>query len=155
MSVARRLAVMRNAEFLKPLADDALKFLAFNAEPMALRQRQTLFEAGDDAEGAVLVLAGQLRLIPDNPQLAPATAGVGQLIDDLALIVPRQRQATAIAQSTCELLLISRSEMLKVLGEYPEAATTLATTIAARVRAIGEEAGAVSAKLSRSARNSV
>lgn len=149
MSVARRLAVMRNAAFLKPLNEEALKFLAFNAQPTSLRQRETLFESGDEADGAVLVLAGQLRLVPDNPASEPVTAGVGILIDDVAMIVPRQRTVTAVAQSTCELLLLPRSEMLRVLEEYPDAAQALSAMITARVAALCDESANLATRLSR------
>lgn len=125
MSLARHLAVMRNARFLRPLNEDALKFLAFASEPQALKPRETLFEIGDAADGAALVLGGQLRLIDGTGYGAPQVVGVGHLIDELALIVETQRKSTALAQSSCEVLLLPRQQMLRILDQYPDVAGKL------------------------------
>ena len=129
------MAVMRNTALLRILGEDALKLLAFGAEPVQLKPRQALFEAGDPAPGAVLVLGGQLRLI------LPAGAGervvsVGQLVDELALLTELTRRASAVAQTTCELLNLPRAQMLKILAEYPDAAERLRVALAARAEAL-------------------
>nr|WP_255720200.1 Crp/Fnr family transcriptional regulator [Acuticoccus kalidii] len=130
---------MRNAPFLRVLSDDALKLLAFASDPVNLKPRQSLFEAGEPAEGAVLVLGGQLRLYGMANGVAPRVAGVGQLIDELALVVPTQRSVSAVAQTTCELLLLPRSQMLKILDEYPDAAAQLQGLLAQRTSAFMAE----------------
>lgn len=130
MSLARTLAVMRNAPFLGVLGDEALKLLAFGSDPINLKPRETLFEAGDDAEGAILVLGGQLRLIPEADHVGPRVYSVGGLVDELALVVPINRSATAIAQTSCEVIPLARAQMLRILNEYPQAADRLRTRIA-------------------------
>lgn len=130
------MAVMRNAPFLRVLNEDALKLLAFGAEPVNLKPRQTLFEAGEEAEGAVLVLGGQLRLIPETAGAQTRVATVGQLVDELALVIPLTRRHTAVAQASCELLLLSRGQMRRILAEYPDAAGRLQTMLAQRTAAL-------------------
>ncbi|WP_108662375.1 Crp/Fnr family transcriptional regulator [Acuticoccus kandeliae] len=141
------MAVMRNAPFLRVLSEDALKLLAFASEPVDLRPRQSLFEAGDPAEGAVLVLGGQLRLFGSAKGAPPRVAGVGQLVDEIALIIPTQRSASAVAQTTCELLLLPRGQMLKILEEYPDAAQKLQGVLARRATAFMEDVAAISKRL--------
>lgn len=150
MSLARHMAVMRNAPFLKILGDDALKLLAFGAEPINLKPRQTLFEAGDAADGALLVLGGQLRVIAAAPGSVARVVGVGQLVDELALVVPTERKATAIAQTTCEILALRRDHMLRILDEYPDAAERLRGQLAARTSALIEDVNALAGRLGRS-----
>ncbi|MBJ3776353.1 Crp/Fnr family transcriptional regulator [Acuticoccus mangrovi] len=149
MSLARHMAVMRNAPFLKVLNEDALKLLAFGSEPVTLKPRQALFEAGEQADSAILVLGGQLRLTPASESLSPRVAGVGQLIDELALIVPITRGSSAAAQTTCELLVLPRSQMLRILEEYPDAARRLQAMIASRAATFMGEIGNLSDKLQR------
>lgn len=150
MSLARHMAVMRNAPFLRVLNEDGLKLLAFGSEPVNLKPRQTLFEAGDEADGAVLVLGGQLRLIPETAAVETWVASVGQLIDELALVVPTRRRATAVAQASCELLVMPRTQMLRILEEYPDAAERLRTMLARRTAALIADVDQLSNRFGRS-----
>ena len=149
MSITRHMAVMRNAPFLRVLGEDALKLLAFGAEPITLRPRQTLFAAGDTAAGAVLVLGGQLRLIPVKADEQTHVVGVGELIDELALVIETTRRTTAVAQATCELLLLPRNQMRRILEEYPDAADRLRGTLAKRTAALIADVNAVADRFGR------
>lgn len=136
MSLARHIAVMRNAAFLRALDDEALKLLAFGSEAVALKPRDILFESGEPADGAVLVLGGQLRLVRQNEVGEPRVVSVGALVDDLALIAPKTRSQSAMAQTSCEVLLLPRSHMLRILEEYPASAARLQAVITKRTSAM-------------------
>lgn len=149
MSLARHIALMRNAPFLRVLSEEALRQLAFVSTPMNLKPRQTLFEAGEAADGAVLVLGGQLRLLAPGPTAPPRVVGVGHLVDDLALIVPVCHPATAVAQTSCELLRLQRSDMLRILSANPEAAARLHDFLARRTGALVEDVTRLSERLKK------
>ncbi len=138
---------MRNAPFLGVLGDEALKLLAFGSDPINLKPREGLFDAGDQADHAILVLGGQLRLIPEAENTGPRVYSVGQLIDELALIVPIKRSATAIAQTSCEVIPLARTQMQRILAEYPQAAERLQQRIAGRTQAFVEELSALGDRL--------
>ncbi len=142
------MAVMRNAPFLRVLSDDALKLLAFGSEPRNLRPRQVLYEAGDAADGAVLMLGGQLRLVAPGID-SPRVVGVGHLVDELALVVPTERASSAVAQTSCEVLEIPRTQMLRILDEYPDAAAKLQAAMARRTAAFLTEVGALAERLGK------
>jgi len=144
------MAVMRNAPFLRVLGEDALKLLAFGSEPANLKPRQPLFEAGDPADGAVLVLGGQLRLVPVAAGREPHVVGVGHLVDEIALVIPASRGASAVAQTTCELLILPRAQMLRILEEYPDAADRLRKMLAQRTAALVADVGTLSGRFTRS-----
>lgn len=148
MSLARHMAVMRHASLLGALPDEALKLLAFGSEPHDLRPRQALFEAGDPASGAVLVMGGQLRLTPPAGG-DPRVVGVGHLVDELALIVPTERSVSAAAQTSCEVLDIPRAQMLKILEEFPDAAVRMRASLSQRASTFFTEVGALAARLGR------
>ena len=147
MSLARTLAVMRNAPFLGALGDEGLKLLAFGSDPINLKPRQSLFEAGEPADSAILVLGGQLRLIPEAEDVGPRVYSVGQMVDELALVIPIQRTASAIAQTSCEVIPLSRSQMLRILNEYPDAAQRLQRAIAKRTTGLVDELTALNERL--------
>ncbi len=141
------MAVMRNAPMLKPLGDEALKLLAFGSLPRSYKPRQALFEAGDDAEGAVLILGGQVRLVPSAQADAPKVVGVGHLIDGLALVIPVQRSVNAVAHTSCEVLALPRDQMLRILEEFPAAAEALRAQLARRTLSLIEDVNAVHDRL--------
>lgn len=147
MSLARTLAVMRNAPFLGALGDEALKLLAFGSDPINLKPREGLFDAGDRADGAILVLGGQLRLIPEAENTGPRVYSVGQLVDEMALIIPIRRSATAIAQTSCEVIPLARAQMLRILAEYPQAAERLQLRIARQTQEFVGDLTALGEKL--------
>ncbi|MEM0907850.1 MAG: cyclic nucleotide-binding domain-containing protein [Pseudomonadota bacterium] len=147
MSLARTLAVMRKAPFLSALGDEGLKLLAFGIDPINLKPRQSLFEAGEPAEHAIMVLGGQLRLIPDADNFAPTVCSVGDLVDEMALLVPMERSASAIAQTSCEVIPLPRTQMLRILNEYPDAAQRLQRAIASRTNQFVDELTALSDRL--------
>lgn len=147
MSLARTLAVMRNAPFLGALGEEGLRLLAFGSDPINLKPRQSLFDAGDQADDAILVLGGQLRLIPEAADLGPRVCSVGQLVDELALIVPITRSASAIAQTSCEVMPLPRAKMLRILEEYPEAAERLKARIARQTAEFVGELDALGTRL--------
>lgn len=150
MSLARHMAVMRHAPFLRILGEDALKLLAFGSEPLNLKPRQVLFEAGEPADGAALVLGGQLKLKPAARGSEPSVVGVGYLVDELALVVPRERWASAVAHTTCEILPLPRQHMLRILEEYPDSAARLRAHVAKRAAALIEDVNRVSSRFPRS-----
>lgn len=133
------MAVMRHAPMLKALGEDALKLLAFGSLPRSYKPRQTVFEVGEEAEGALLILGGQLRLDPGAHATPPRVVGVGTLIDELALIVPTQRSASGTAQTTCEVLVLPRDQMHRILNEYPDAARHLQAQMARRAMSLMED----------------
>ncbi|RAI03320.1 hypothetical protein DLJ53_02035 [Acuticoccus sediminis] len=137
------MAVMRNAPMLKPLGDEALKLLAFGSLPRSFKPRQALFDAGDDAEGAVLILGGQVRLVPGSHAGPPKVVGVGYLLDELALIIPMQRSVSAVAQTSCEILALPREQMLRILEEYPDAAQHLRAQLVRRTMSLIDDVNAL------------
>ncbi len=143
------MAVMRNAPFLRVVGDEALKLLAFGSLPRTLRPRQTLFEAGDEAEGAILLLGGQLRLMPPSPTAEPWIVGVGHLLDELALVVPTRRTVRAEAQTTCEVLVVQRDQMRRILTEYPDAARNLSAQLTRRTSSLIRDVTALADRMTR------
>ncbi|MEM8663152.1 MAG: Crp/Fnr family transcriptional regulator [Pseudomonadota bacterium] len=147
MSLTRTLAVMRNNPLLTVLGEEGRRLLAFESDPINLKPRESLFDAGDPAEGAILVLGGQLRLIPEGASLGPRVYAVGQLVDEMALLVAKKRSASAIAQTSCEVFPLDRARMLRILNEYPDAAKELQRMIAARAQAFVSEVASVKDRL--------
>ena len=121
----RQLARLPHFAGLPP---EALRLLAFSAEPMALKAGEVLLAKGQSAEGAYIVLAGAIVF-----EGGRYVAGPDSLIGESALLAAAVNQGEARAQGDASLLKISRSRFLRVMSEYPEAAAHLHALMAQRL----------------------
>jgi CRP-like cAMP-binding protein len=118
---------------LSALPREALQLLAFSSERRRLRAGESLFAAGDGADGAFFVLEGMILLRKDAME---RRAGPGALIGESALLVETVRPADAAAASEALLLKIPRDTFRRVLSEFPESAAKIQRAALARTRTL-------------------
>ena len=127
-SDVRRLSGTRPFDMLPR---EALQLLAFSCERRQLKAGQTLFAAGEPADGAYFLLEGEIALSADGEERRVAA---GALIGETALIVDVMRGAGARASVDSTLLRISRDTFRRVLGEFPASAVKVHASISVRTR---------------------
>jgi CRP-like cAMP-binding protein len=121
MTIEDDIAFLQRIPILRPLGATALRILAIGAESSYLEPGQTLFKAGDPADGGYIVQRGSFRLDPEKVGENELIAGPGTLLGESALFTETRRPATATAL-----------EVSMVLEGYPDAAERLRDLIAAR-----------------------
>lgn len=136
MSLARDIPIMRRAPMLRALGGDQLRLLAFASRRRTAHRGDVLHEAGAPAEGATLVLFGQVELRPAGGTASGLYAGVGALLDAPAMLIETTHLYTAAARVETEVLLVPREQMMRMLEEFPELAPRLEAEIAARTLAL-------------------
>jgi CRP-like cAMP-binding protein len=102
---------------------EALKLIAFAAEPVKFSAGDVLFRNGEVSDGGFLILSGSIMLdlghgSMDNGKIV----GPGVLIGELALLAPTVHPSTAIARENAMALKLPRSLIRRVLEEFPESA---------------------------------
>jgi CRP-like cAMP-binding protein len=137
MALDDDILFLRRIPTFRVLGPDALRVLAISTEKMHLRLGDTLFEEGEPADGAFVVIAGAVRLkrAKDKPLDEPQIVRGGALIGETALIIETDRAATAIALEPSTLYRITRVVFLRMLESDVEAANSLRETIARRIDA--------------------
>ena len=138
---------MRRAALLRVFGDEQLKLIAFGSERGQHRRGSVLFETGEPARGATLVLFGQLDLRVAAGAPSEHIAGVGTLLDGVAMVVEAGHGLTATARVETEVLLVPRVTMLRILAEYPEYAKPLQDEIAQRSAALIDDLAPLAASL--------
>jgi CRP-like cAMP-binding protein len=123
----RRLAATRPFSLLPR---EALQLLAFSCERVSLKAGQTLFSAGEAADAAYFVLAGEIAL--ERP-VASRKVGPDCVIGETALATEMQRSALARATTDTTVLRVPREMFLRVLREFPEAAAKVHAESSRRV----------------------
>lgn len=104
-----------------------LRLLAFGAERMVLRTGRELFQEGQSADCAYIVVSGAITLFRQSTQgrVNVRTISNGAILGEIALIAPTSRLTGAVADSETEVIRLSRSIFHRILEEYPELAASL------------------------------
>ena len=125
------------------LPREALQLLAFSCERRQLKAGQTLFAAGEPADGAYFLLEGEIAMSADGEERRVAP---GALIGETALIIDVMRGAGARASADSTLLRISRDTFRRVLGEFPASAVKLHASVSLRTRSFLDQLEAIRAR---------
>ena len=122
------------------LPREALQLLAFSCERRQLKAGQSLFAAGEPADGAYFLLEGEIAMSADGEERRVAP---GALIGETALIIDVMRGAGARASADSTLLRISRDTFRRVLGEFPASAVKVHASVSVRTRRFLDQLEAV------------
>lgn len=135
MSIADNQKTLASNEFFALFSGDQLRLVAFGAETVTLSAEETLFEEGEAADCAYLLVEGTIEFVGGYKEETLEEAVPGDLIGMLALINPNQKRAAdAMAREHCTLLRVPRTAIIKVLEEYPQTAARLHDYISDKVR---------------------
>lgn len=148
MSIEDDVALLERVPTLRLLGREALRNLAFGTEQRDVARGEILFRTGDTADAGFVVQHGAFRVSSDGEHGVETIARPGDLIGELALIVPMKRPSTAIAIEPSTAIRISRSLFQRVLESHPAAAQRLRDEIASRTSQIASEILLVGGKLS-------
>lgn len=128
MALNDDLEVLRQTPLFSEMPDEALRLLAFGATHRNIYEGQALYNFGDSASGAYVVLSGTLELTApaeNGDMVAAGTAKRAALLGELALISPTKRQFTVTATENAHLVRFDRTLFHRLLTEYPELAEIL------------------------------
>jgi CRP-like cAMP-binding protein len=149
VSIEDDIAFLERVPALSILGRDALRILAIGSESRYVHEGSALFGEGEDADSAFVVQEGSFDLVSEKSALAPAEAGPGTLIGELALLTETKRPAAAIAREPSSVVRIPRQLFLKMLEGYPDAAVRMRDALATRVNQAAGELTRVRAGLTR------
>lgn len=145
MSLKTIISLLQRHDLFKGLAPARLEVLAFTAERSSFEPGDTLFEAGEEAFDAYLILEGQCVMHADGgiePRAGEARAvrvDKGDLIGEMALFQEGVRRSTVRASARVEALAISRYLFQRLMEEFPEMAGAVARALSARLAATSGE----------------
>jgi CRP-like cAMP-binding protein len=148
MSIDDDVALLERVPTLRLLGTASLRMLAIGSEQRDFRPDDLLFNIGDEADAGFIVQRGAFQISFEDSSRAEVVAGPGALIGELALVVPMQRPATAIALEHSSVIRIARSLFQRVLESDPAAARRLRDEFAARTSQITSDIMMAGSKLS-------
>ena len=141
MSLEPAVALLQRVDLFSGLDPVRLEVVAFTCERREYEAGATLFEAGDEADCAWLILEGEAAMLADQGEGAPRALRLdtGDLIGETALFGRERRRTRVRAVTKLETLRIGRDMFQRLLGEFPEMAGAVATRVANRLDDVGAE----------------
>lgn len=148
MTIEDDVSFFERVPTLGLLGRQALRILAIGAETRYVHGGETLFHAGDDADGAYVVQEGRFALsAPASGDSREVMVGPFTLLGEIALFTETKRPATATALEPSTVLRIPRPLFIKMLDSFPDAAQKLRESLVARLDQSTREMHAVRAAL--------
>lgn len=105
-------------------------------KPLSFKRGQVIFAEGEPSTYLYIVAKGDVAIVKEGKgRLSPiSTVGEKDFIGELSMFNDEPRSATAIALQDCELVVIKKSEIRKVLRSCPEWVSNIMVTISDRLR---------------------
>lgn len=136
-SLADRLALLREVDFLNPLAPEALTRVAESLQVLLYEAGRNIVRQGDEGNSLFLVSRGRVRVWvrdADNEGQLVATLGRGQCFGEMSLLTGARRSATVSAMEDSELLMLGKAEFRDILLADPKVVESLSQILSLRQR---------------------
>ena len=135
MSLEQEVELIRQFPIFSKIQPAMQKLLCFSAERLTYDAGQVMFNAGDSADAAYVVIDGTVEISVPTPSgpIVINTMTKNEILGEIAIVGDVPRTATAKAVTKLETLKISKELFEKVIRENPDAALELIRVLAARL----------------------
>jgi CRP-like cAMP-binding protein len=135
MSLEQEVELIRKFPIFSKIQPAMQKLLCFSAERLNYDSGQVMFNAGDSADAAYIIIDGTVEISVPTPSgpIVVNTLAKNEILGEIAIFGEVPRTATAKALTKLETLKISKELFIKVIRENPDAAIELIKILAARL----------------------
>lgn len=120
---------LKRFSLLVDFCDEDREELLALLEEKSLMAGRSLFREGTEAESLVLLLSGSVQLKSARAGEL-GRVGEGSALGAVSLVSVGPREATAIAETPCEVLLLPRTSFRRLVEDAPRTACRLSEAIA-------------------------
>jgi len=135
VSLEQEVELIRQFPIFSKIQPAMQKLLCFSAERLTYDAGQVMFNAGDAADAAYVVIDGTVEISVPTPSgpIVINTMTKNEILGEIAIVGDVPRTATAKALTKLETLKISKELFVKIIRENPDAAIELIRILAARL----------------------
>lgn len=116
------LYFLKRNPLFNPLGEDVLMTLVSLLKPMSIDRGATLLHEGDPGQSLFLIKSGRLRitsLAENNEEKTVAYLGRGDAVGELSMLTGEPHAFSAVTDTPCELLQLSKTDFDQVLEAHP------------------------------------
>ena len=144
MSLNDAVNVMREVQLFRNVDDKRLRLFAFMGETLNYRDKERLFEKGDEGDAAYIVLDGEVDvLVPtDGGEISVAVLGKKEIFGEMAVLCDQPRTTAIAAKGPLQVLRLERKVILDMLREFPDISLEFIKVLAGRLETTSRELAA-------------
>ncbi len=129
--------MLRSIPMLSTMPANKLKLLAFASDRVSYNKGDVLFNQGDEADSAYIVISGGADvLVSSDGKAKPskvAELGTNAFIGDMAILCDMPRTASVKASSQLDTLRIKKEHMMDMVNDSPELAMAVLRELVQRL----------------------
>ena len=129
--------LLRSIPMLANLPANKLKLLAFASDMVSYSKDQVLFNQGDEADAAYIVISGSADVLVSSNgasvESKVAELGPNSFVGDMAILCDIPRTATVKANSPLETLCIRKEHMMDMIKDSPQLAMAVLEELVQRL----------------------
>lgn len=132
---------LRTVNLFSDLKDNELETISRILYVHSYQRGQLIFQEGENGDALFVVLKGKVKVClydEEGREYVLDIIGKDGFFGELALIDDLPRSANAIAMETADLLVVRRSDFVKLLMENPSISVNILRVLAGRLRAADE-----------------
>ena len=135
-----RRSLLASIPLFESLSPEDLDHLGSQLEERALEEGEEIFDKGDPGDAMYLIDEGaiDISLGSGKQRVVLASLFQGQYFGELSLLDGAPRSASALAAKPTKLLALDRDDFVEFVRSKPDAALTIMSEIAERMRATNE-----------------
>lgn len=124
MDLAEETDLLRKIPMFAKMETSKLKLLAFSSEMVSFQNGDIVFNSGDNADYAYVIMEGAVDIITETEKgpIVTVTLSQNQLIGELGLLNNTPRIATLIANGNLLAMKITAEMFFRILRENSEVA---------------------------------
>jgi CRP/FNR family transcriptional regulator len=138
---ADTIALLRGVPVFAELGQEELARVADVAVPRQFVAGEVVFREGDESSTCYVVRSGRARAVrehTDGRSITLSNFGPGDIFGELAMFDDEKRSATVETLEDTEAIAILGGDMRRLLGEHPDIAVKLLTSLGRRLRETNE-----------------
>jgi CRP/FNR family cyclic AMP-dependent transcriptional regulator len=151
MSLKQEFELLRRVPFFAEIEPSKLKLLAFMSERVGFDPGKRLFQQGDPADAAYLIIDGHAEVIIETPAgpIVLATLGANEIVGEMAILSNVPRTATVCAKDRLTTLRISKEPFMRMVREFPNMAVSIMQELAHRLESNNNQLSMALAEVKR------
>jgi CRP/FNR family cyclic AMP-dependent transcriptional regulator len=138
--------LLRNVPLFSQLPEAPLALLTKVVGRKSYTRGTTIINAGDPTDALYIVISGRLKVMmsdDEGREVILAILGQGEFFGEMGLVDDAPRSATVIAIEPCELLVMSKADFKKCLGENFDIAMGVMRGLVKRLRDADKKIGSL------------
>lgn len=133
MSLQEELEAIKRIPLFAKVDTARLKLLAFASDRLLYSDGQYFFRAGDQCDGAYIILDGEAEVLAGEAEALVAKLGPNDIFGEIGMICNQPRTASVRAHGAVTALKIPTDVFMPMLMEFPEIAIEVTIELAHRL----------------------